>query len=187
MLIGPLLHLHPWTGSHSQGLKKVINFSLSISHVNFMTYLPEVFLHLSSLKISSDLKFWYLSFSFHWMGESLPGRQMVQESCLPSIKSACPTQLDSGFLIPDSMTGFWSQWILSWACVVSGQWSVVSSSPYSCNVLINYVRSNMQNVLPKGRFERTDFLWIKKNCLKHCQCFLLMQVHVSFTLSVELR
>ena len=37
-----------------------------------------------------------------------------------------------------------------------------------CCQSINYVRSNLSNVRPKGRFERTHVLWIKKNYFQHC-------------------
>ena len=36
-----------------------------------------------------------------------------------------------------------------------------------CCQSINYVRSNLSNVRPKGRFERTYVLWIKKNYFQH--------------------
>ena len=37
-----------------------------------------------------------------------------------------------------------------------------------CCQSMNYVRSNLSNVRPKGRFERTYVLWIKKNYFQHC-------------------
>ena len=42
-------------------------------------------------------------------------------------------------------------------------------SSSKCCQSINYVRSNLSNVLPKGRFERTYVLWIKKNYFQHCK------------------
>ena len=45
-----------------------------------------------------------------------------------------------------------------------------------CCQSINYVQSNLSNVWPKGRFERTCVLWIKKNYFQHC--FLSQDGHL---------
>ena len=37
-----------------------------------------------------------------------------------------------------------------------------------CCQSIDYVRCKLSNVRPKGRFERTYVLWIKKNYFQHC-------------------
>ena len=46
------------------------------------------------------------------------------------------------------------------------------SSTRRCQSMF-YVRPNLSNVRPKGRFERTYVLRIKKNYFQHCTCLLL--------------
>jgi len=67
------------------------------SQVNLMTYLPEAFLHLSSLNNFGWFKILIPFFSFHWMGQSLPGQPVRESHCL-NMKSTCPGQLDGSFL-----------------------------------------------------------------------------------------
>ena len=50
--------------------RKKLKFKVSICQVNFIRYLPIAFLHLP----------------FHWMGETLSGRQVVRERYLPILQ-----------------------------------------------------------------------------------------------------
>ena len=47
-------------------------------------------------------------------------------------------------------------------------------SSSKCCQSIYYVWSNLSNVRPKGRFERTYVLWINKNYFQHWQLLLLL-------------
>ena len=57
-----------------------------------------------------------------------------------------------------------------------------------CCHSMNYVRPNLSNVRPKGRFERTDVLWMKKNCFEHCRLWYTTQeiVHRNSSLVTEI-
>ena len=73
-----------------------------------------------------------------------------------------------------------------WPNVSPAHLNLELSSSKCCHSM-NYVRPNLSNVRLKGRFERTDVLWMKKNCFEHCRLWYTTQeiVHRNSSLVTE--